>query len=157
MAHDSPDRTWLRLRGVLADFLRHLVALAVGIAAVGLAINGVGGDTPVAEVIFGWLRIVGALAVVGVLAHLVPTWFRGVSLTRSSLLTLPAMAVVLAAVDHEAGWDAFVTNAFLGALLLVPAVLVAHVLRLVVPALRPHTDGKPVRYAMSGTGEPGPF
>jgi hypothetical protein len=143
------------MRTALADYLRYLVALLLGFGVVNAAINGVLPGGPIVEVLLGGLRIAGWFALAGLLGHLVPTWLRGVSVTRSSLLTLPAMVVVLALMDLSAGWEAVQVNVILGMLLLTPVVVIAHVLRLVVPPLRPHVDGKPVRYAMSGAGEPG--
>lgn len=143
------------MRTALADYLRYLVALLAGFAVVNVAISGVVPGGSILEVLLGWLRIAGWFALAGVPGHLVPTWRRGVSVTRSSLLMLPAIVVVLVLMDFSAGWDAVQANVILGMLLLTPVIVIAHVLRLVVPPLRPHVDGKPVRYAMSGTGEPG--
>ncbi|GHG47084.1 hypothetical protein GCM10011331_07590 [Flavimobilis marinus] len=143
------------MRTALADYLRYLVALLLGFGVVNAAINGVLPGGAIVDIVIGWLRIVGWFALAGLLGHLVPTWLRGVSVTRSSLLMLPAMVVVLALMDLSAGWEAVQANVILGMLLLTPVIVIAHVLRLVVPPLRPHVDGKPVRYAMSGAGEPG--
>ena len=127
------------MRTALADYLRYLVALLLGFGVVNAAINGVLPGGPIVEVLLGGLRIAGWFALAGLLGHLVPTWLRGVSVTRSSLLTLPAMVVVLALMDLSAGWEAVQANDILGMLLLTPVIVIAHVLRL----------------AMSGTGEPG--
>lgn len=143
------------MRTALADYLRYLVALLLGFGVVQLAISGFPSDSTTVDVLRGGLWIAGWFALAGLLGHLVPTLLRGVSVTRSSLLMLPATVVVLALMDLSAGWEAVQVNLILGLLFLTPVVVIAHVLRLVVPPLRPHVDGKPTRYAMSGTGEPG--
>ncbi len=143
------------MRTALADYLRYLVALLLGFAIVQLAISGFPSDSTIVDVLREGLWIAGWFAVAALLGHLVPTLLRGVSVTRSSLLMLPATVVVLALMDLSAGWEAVQVNLILGLLFLTPVVVIAHVLRLVVPPLRPHVDGKPIRYAMSGTGEPG--
>lgn len=144
-----PPMTW-------ADYSRYLIALVVGFAVVHLLLSGGGFGDPAQELL-GWGQVVIGLALASAIGHALPSVVRRrVSLTLSSILTwlvtvtLIALSETVESVGRGLGfsfWDSMIFSS----ILVIPLVLIAHVLRLIVPPLRPHLNGKPVRYAMSGS------
>ena len=142
-----------------ADYFRYWVALAVGFTPfvvffwlvwfLDLQQNGKTEDS------FGWffgalLPYIVAVTIGIALGHALPSRLRGrVSLRLSSLLTGAVLvgAIVASGLSGVFFLEMETSNPIgLAMFFVMPAIVIAHLLRLFVPPLRPHVDGKAVRY-----------
>lgn len=132
---DAPVTAPMGARELAIDGVRHLLALLTACAVVLLALSG--GSLfsgTLAEVAWGWGRIVVLLVVVTLLGHVLVTKVRGrVSIGFSALFTWLALVVAMSALMLGSGWDAVVTNFWYSMFVVTPVVLIATALRVFVP------------------------
>ncbi len=134
-----------------ADYARYLIALVAVAAVLYLVVSGGEFGSLKAEAT-GWGRVILGFALASALGHAAPSLLRGrISLTLSSALTWLMIVSFVAYLEDVRSVSAVVESIVFSSFLVSPLIVLAHVMRIVVPALRPHIDGKPVRYAMSGS------
>ena len=136
-----PQLTW-------SDSLRYFAALVIGhiiIILMFVTVFRVDWSNSVGEEALRSIPLLIILAIAVTFGHALPSDWRGrVSLMLSSLLTGVILVVLnsMFLVENIPFGDEFTNSAAI----VVPMVLIAHILRIFVPFLRPYMDGKPVRY-----------
>lgn len=144
------------------DCVRYFIALYVAGYVFFLAIslsaeapaNAGFATTTIGDTAVSMLWNVGTLAGGVLLGHALPSLLRGrVSLTLSSVLTWVGLSLLIGAASGFGGESPVLDHAMFAGLALAPVIVVAHVLRLVVPALRPRVDGRPARYVMGSAAQ----
>ena len=152
----DPERTTRPSRPLLqgatayvADGARHLLALVIASIVLGLPLwvgTLLDGWSP--DILIGWAGIVVAFALATLAGHLLVTRLRGfVSLPTSFFFTWLALLGMMTVIQPEA--EVIATNLFFGVLLCTPLALGAFGLRLLIPSLRVHVNGRPVRVTMT--------
>ena len=138
MSGEQPVQVRLSgVRELAIDGVRHFAALVAATGGAIVAMTGGEALVPTAQSLRGWGAIVGALAVVTLLGHVLVTRIRGVvSLPASAFFTWAALVAVASTTMLGTDRDAFLSNFWLSAMVSVPAIVLATALRAFIPPFR---------------------
>lgn len=140
-------------RSYVADAVRHFLALFISVVIASIPFWGgeVLSEWSV-SVLLGWGWIIAELAVASLLGHVLVTRLRGfVSLPMSAFLTWLALLALSTVSMLGADFEMIAATLLYSVFICTPIVLLALGLRLLIPGLRIHVNGRPVRVRMSSS------
>ncbi len=133
-----------------ADYGRYFLALVIAFGTIALFVvkaSQYDWGESIANETMALLPLIAGLAVASAVGHALLSDLRGgVSLMLSSLATGAVLTgMLMFPFMVFLGYGPF-NAAVASALPVIPVIVIAHILRVIVHPLRPHVDGKPVRY-----------